>query len=177
MRVRVKAERVLNGEALGRFADAANAVSLNADDGISQEARKWPPRYSTTFAVRSRCRDDASFSDKLGFNEYLGTMLRELERVRNSDLLGISISQNDRRKLDGQNPVAAYDWLSDGCARPVKFWKKCLYPPSPIGLKDRPPAAPLPPAGEPDTIGRSGGRLQNGRPREFGPKSVATKPR
>ncbi len=78
-RVRVKAERVLNGEALGRFADAANAVSLNADDGISQEAKEVAAALFDYVRDLIDVRDDASFSDKLGFNEYLGTMLRELE--------------------------------------------------------------------------------------------------
>ena len=77
--IRIQAERVSNGETLGRFADAANAVSLNADDDISKEAKQ------TAAVLFDYIRDlldvgaDVSFSDKVSYSQELEALLRELE--------------------------------------------------------------------------------------------------
>jgi transcriptional regulator with XRE-family HTH domain len=77
--VRVKAERVKNGEALGRFADVSNAVLLHADDEISQKAKQVAAALFDYIRDLLDVGDDASFSDKLSYNKDLETMLRELE--------------------------------------------------------------------------------------------------
>jgi transcriptional regulator with XRE-family HTH domain len=78
-RVRVKVERVLNGESLGRFADALNAVSLNADDNLSSEVKRAAAAMFDYVRDLLDVGNDASFTDKLSFNQELETMLRELE--------------------------------------------------------------------------------------------------
>lgn len=76
--VRVKAERVQNGTALGQFADLANAVMLTVDDAVSQEAKEVAAILFDY--IRDLLDvDEASFSEKLKFNGELETMLRELE--------------------------------------------------------------------------------------------------
>lgn len=77
--IRVKAERVQNGEALGRFADASNAVSLNADDDLSIEAKRAAATMFDYIRDLLDVGNDASFSDKLSFCQELETMLGELE--------------------------------------------------------------------------------------------------
>jgi predicted RNA-binding Zn ribbon-like protein len=77
--VRVQVERVRNGETLGRFADAANAVSLNADDEISPEAKQAAATFFDYIRDLIDVGEVASFSDKLAYNEALDTLLRELE--------------------------------------------------------------------------------------------------
>jgi transcriptional regulator with XRE-family HTH domain len=76
--IRVKVERVRNGETLGRFADITNAALLNADDDIPEEAK------AAAAALFDCMRDladlcDVAFHDKLGLNKELESMLRELE--------------------------------------------------------------------------------------------------
>lgn len=78
-RIRVKAARVLNGEALGRFADASNAVSLTADDAISIEAKRAAAAMFDYVRDLLDVGNDVSFSDKLSFSQELEVMLRELE--------------------------------------------------------------------------------------------------
>jgi transcriptional regulator with XRE-family HTH domain len=78
-RIRVKVERVLNGESLGRFADTSNAVSLNADDNLSIEAKRTAAAMFDYLRELLDVGNDASFTEKLSSNQELETMLRELE--------------------------------------------------------------------------------------------------
>jgi transcriptional regulator with XRE-family HTH domain len=78
-RIRVKAERVLNGGALGRFADVSNAVSLNADEDLSIEAKRAAAAMFDYIRDLLDIGNDATFSDKLSFCQELETMLRKLE--------------------------------------------------------------------------------------------------
>ena len=71
--VRVKSERVMNGETLGRFAEAANAISLNANDDISAEAKQAAATLFDYIRDLIDGIDEASFSDKLAYS-------RDLER-------------------------------------------------------------------------------------------------
>lgn len=77
--VRVQVERVKNGETLGRFADAANAMSLNADDELSLEAKQAAATLFDYVRDLIDVGNDASFSDKLAYSQDLETLLRELE--------------------------------------------------------------------------------------------------
>jgi hypothetical protein len=77
--IRVKTERVQNGETLGRFADAANAVLLNADDEIPHKAKQVAAELFDYIRDLLDVAGEASFSDKLSYNEDLEKMLRELE--------------------------------------------------------------------------------------------------
>jgi hypothetical protein len=109
--IRLRAERVRNGETLGRFADIANAASLTSDDAISQEAKE------AAAALFDYVRDlldldEASFSEKIAYNKELESMLQELECLGTA-LLGISLGQADRRKLGAQNASAAHHWVFD----------------------------------------------------------------
>jgi hypothetical protein len=78
-RIRVKAARALNGEALGRLADTSNAVSLNIDDAITIEAKRVAAAMFDYISDLLDAKYDASLSDKLSFAQELETMLRELE--------------------------------------------------------------------------------------------------
>jgi transcriptional regulator with XRE-family HTH domain len=77
--VRVQVERVMNGETLGRFADAANAISLNADDELSLEAKQAAATLFDYIRDLIDVGNDASFSEKLAYSQALETLLRELE--------------------------------------------------------------------------------------------------
>jgi hypothetical protein len=77
--VRVNTERVKNGAALGRFADLANAVMLNADDELPHEAKVMAASLFDYIRDLLDFDIDASYSDKLNFEVELETMLRELE--------------------------------------------------------------------------------------------------
>jgi transcriptional regulator with XRE-family HTH domain len=76
--VRVKVAKVVNGEALGRFAEASNAVLLHADDELSEEIR------DNAAALFDYVRDlmdldDVPFSSKRSYHRELEIMLRDLE--------------------------------------------------------------------------------------------------
>jgi transcriptional regulator with XRE-family HTH domain len=76
--VRVKVAKILNGEALGRFAEASNAVLLHADDELSEEIK------DNAAALFDYVRDlmdldDVPFSCKRSYHRELETMLRDLE--------------------------------------------------------------------------------------------------
>jgi transcriptional regulator with XRE-family HTH domain len=77
--VRVQAERVMNGETLGRFADVSNAISLNADEEISLEAKEAAATLFDYIRDLIDVGNEASFSDKLAYSQDLETLLRKLE--------------------------------------------------------------------------------------------------
>lgn len=77
--VRLKAAWVQNGETLGRFADISNAVVLNADDAISDEAKKTAATLFDYVRDLLDLGDVASCSEKVGYNRDLEALLRELE--------------------------------------------------------------------------------------------------
>ena len=79
--VRIKAERVLNGDALGRFADTSNVVALSSDDEISQDAKKTAAAMFDYIRDLVDIRSDVSFTDKVAFNQDLETTLRELHEL------------------------------------------------------------------------------------------------
>jgi predicted amidohydrolase YtcJ len=79
--VRLKTARVKNGETLGRFADISNAVVLNADDAISDEAKKTAATLFDYVRDLLDLGDMASCSEKVGYNRDLEALLRELERL------------------------------------------------------------------------------------------------
>ena len=76
--VRLKTARVKNGETLGRFADISNAVVLNADDAISDEAKKTAATLFDYVRDLLDLGDMASCSEKVGYNRDLEALLREL---------------------------------------------------------------------------------------------------
>ena len=71
--VRVQVERVKNGETLGRFADAANAMSLNADDELSLEAKQAAATLFDYIRDLIDVGNDASFSE----NSHIAKTLRD----------------------------------------------------------------------------------------------------
>jgi transcriptional regulator with XRE-family HTH domain len=77
--IRLTAERVRNGETLGRVADSANALSFHADDQLSPEAKEASAAMFDYIRDLLDIKDDASFTDKHHFNQSLETILRELE--------------------------------------------------------------------------------------------------
>lgn len=79
--VRVQVERVMNGETLGRFADNATAICLNADDEISIEAKQAAATLFDYIRDLGDVGSAASFSEKLEYCRSLEGMLRELEGV------------------------------------------------------------------------------------------------
>lgn len=83
-RARVPCSRVANGETLGRLADISNGVSLNADDGISHEAKQVAASLFDYIRDLQDVGDDVTFSDKVAFNRDLEALLRELEGLGTS---------------------------------------------------------------------------------------------
>lgn len=76
--VRVKVAKISNGDALGRFAEASNAVLLHADDELPEEVK------DSAAALFDYVRDlmdldEVPFSDKRAYHRELETMLRGLE--------------------------------------------------------------------------------------------------
>jgi transcriptional regulator with XRE-family HTH domain len=96
--VRVNAERVQSGTALGRLAGQANALSLTADDDISQGAKGVAAALFDYIRDLVDAGDDVSYSDKLEFDESMEEMLRELE-----DLGTIAYSAFRHVKVTGDN--------------------------------------------------------------------------
>lgn len=79
--VSVKVARVQNGETLGRFADASNAVLLNADDEISEEAKNMAAALFDYIRDLMDVGSEASFTEKLSYNKDLENILRDLEEL------------------------------------------------------------------------------------------------
>ncbi|MFZ3325326.1 MAG: helix-turn-helix transcriptional regulator [Methylocella sp.] len=77
--VRLKTARVQNGETLGRLADISNAVVLNADDAISDEAKNTAATLFDYVRDLLDLGDVASWSEKVGYNRDLEALLRQLE--------------------------------------------------------------------------------------------------
>jgi transcriptional regulator with XRE-family HTH domain len=76
--IRIKAAKILNGEALGHFAEASNAILLHADDALSEEVK------DSAAALFDYVRDlmdlgEVPFSNKRAYHQELETMLRSLE--------------------------------------------------------------------------------------------------
>jgi hypothetical protein len=96
--IRLEAPRVLNGAALGRFADLANAVMLNADDDISPEAKRAVAALFDYIRDLLDVGDDASYSDKLEYHGSPESMLHELEEMETA-----AYSAFRHVKLTGEN--------------------------------------------------------------------------
>jgi predicted amidohydrolase YtcJ len=101
--VRLKTARVKNGETLGRFADISNAVVLNADDAISDEAKKTAATLFDYVRDLLDLGDMASCSEKVGYNRDLEALLRELERLGATVYSALRPMKDVRRKLGGQD--------------------------------------------------------------------------
>jgi transcriptional regulator with XRE-family HTH domain len=76
--VRVKVAKVLNGEALGLFAEASNAVLLHADDDLSEEI-KDDAAALFDYVRDLMDLDEVPFSNKRAYHRELEAMLRGLE--------------------------------------------------------------------------------------------------
>jgi transcriptional regulator with XRE-family HTH domain len=97
-RVRLKTARVINGETLGRLADSSNATLLHIDDDILQEAKQVAASLFDYIRDLVDVSDDVSFSDKVGFNQDLESLLRQLES------LGAAVYSASRAtKIVGEN--------------------------------------------------------------------------
>jgi transcriptional regulator with XRE-family HTH domain len=77
--VRVPCSLVANGDTLGRLADISDGVLLNANDGISHDAKQVAASLFDYMGDLKDVGDVASFSDKVAFNRDLEALLRELE--------------------------------------------------------------------------------------------------
>ena len=96
--IKIKIERVKNGDALGRFADLVSASVFQADDAISQEAKENAASLFDYVRDLTDISSDVSFTDKVRFNKELGGMLNELESM------GTAVYSGFRHtKITGQN--------------------------------------------------------------------------
>jgi transcriptional regulator with XRE-family HTH domain len=77
--IRITAERIKSGDALGRLADISTAIMPHTDDEIPQEAKEIAASLFDYLRDLMDISDEASFSDKVGFNKELGEILRELD--------------------------------------------------------------------------------------------------
>lgn len=77
--MKLPAERVANGDALGRLTDVSTGLVLHMDDGLSTDAKEIAAALFDYLQDMQDIRDDISFSDKLSYNHEMGTMLADLE--------------------------------------------------------------------------------------------------
>lgn len=77
--MRVKVERVINGDALGRLVGSANATAFHADDDISQEAKRVAALLFDYIRDMIDLYNQMSFSERLVINNELEGLLKELK--------------------------------------------------------------------------------------------------
>ncbi|WP_246719557.1 hypothetical protein [Methylocystis sp. H62] len=75
----VKATRIGSGEALSRFSEAAEAVTLNADEEISREAKESAAVLFDYVRDLLDLGGATSFAEKLSYSDDLEKLLREIE--------------------------------------------------------------------------------------------------
>lgn len=77
--MRLPAERVTSGDALGRLTDISSGLVLHMEDELSQTAKQVAASLFDYLQEMQDIRSDVSFTDKLSFNQEMGSMLTELE--------------------------------------------------------------------------------------------------
>ncbi len=77
--MRLPAEKVSSGDALGRLTDISNGLTLHMEDQISQDAKQIAASLFDYLQDMQDIRSDVSFTDKLSYNQEMGVMLSDLE--------------------------------------------------------------------------------------------------
>ncbi|NEK19761.1 helix-turn-helix transcriptional regulator [Rhizobium leguminosarum] len=77
--MRLPAERITGGDALGRLAEMSDGLVLHMEDELNQDAKEIAASLFDYLRDVADISEEASFTHKLSYNVEMGTMLADLE--------------------------------------------------------------------------------------------------
>lgn len=104
--IKLPAERIKGGEALGRIADISNGLVLHTDEEISQDAKETAAALFDYLRDLGDISDALSFTDKLSYSKEIGEIFKDLEANGATAYSGIRKSQFVGSNWPNKTPIA-----------------------------------------------------------------------